>query len=263
VLRPRLIVSLLVDRQLHLVKTTAFHQRHYLGDPLNAAYVFSGYEVDELLVFDIDATPEGRSIPLRFVEALARFTSVPLAVGGGIRSLAHIHDLLALGVEKVVLSAALVDGLSFLEEAVARFGSSTITVALTLHSGSTAGPLACFGRPGPANPGQPLLPLALACQAAGAGELVLHDSRREGTRSGFDVTLLAALNEQLTIPLVALGGCGDHSHIDALLSASPLSGVAAGSLFAYAPSSREVLLNYPHTGRWLEGHLPALAEVWG
>jgi dihydroorotate dehydrogenase (fumarate) len=106
-------------------------------------------------------------------------------------------------VEKVVLSAALVDGLSFLEEAVARFGSSTITVALTLHSSSTAGPLACFGRPGPANPGQPLLPLALACQAAGAGELVLHDSRREGTRSGFDVALLAALNEQLTIPLVA------------------------------------------------------------
>ena len=63
---------LLVDHQLHLVKTIAFEQRHYLGDPLNAAYVFSGFEVDELLVLDIDARSQGRSIPSHFVQALAR-----------------------------------------------------------------------------------------------------------------------------------------------------------------------------------------------
>ncbi|MFN9623912.1 MAG: HisA/HisF-related TIM barrel protein [Cyanobacteriota bacterium] len=260
-LSPRLIVALLVDRDLHLVKTTSFAQRHYLGDPLNAAYVFSGYEVDELLVLDIDATPESRSIPLRFVEALARFTSVPLSVGGGIHSLTEIHDLLSLGVEKVVLSAALRRDLSFLEEAVARFGSSTITVVLNIYPG-LEGPLACFGRPGPTNPGQPLVPLALACQSAGAGEILIYDTRREGTRSGFDVSLLAHLNDQLTIPLAALGGCGERDHIEALLSSSPLSGVAAGSLFAYAPHSHQVLLNYPHISAWLQSCLPALEEGW-
>ena len=95
---PRLIPVLLVDHQLHLVKTIAFEQRHYLGDPLNAAYVFSGFEVDEL-VLDIDARSQGRSIPSHFVQALARFARVPLCVGGGISSLDQIHDLLALGVE--------------------------------------------------------------------------------------------------------------------------------------------------------------------
>ena len=129
-LRPRLVASLLVDQHLHLVKTRQFADRLYLGDPLNAAYVFSGFEVDELLVLDIDATPQGRTIPLPFVEALARFTTVPLTVGGGIHRLEQIHDLLALGVEKVALSAVLAHDFGFLQQAAERFGSSTITVIL-------------------------------------------------------------------------------------------------------------------------------------
>jgi cyclase len=261
-LRPRLIASLLVDQQLHLVNTTGFSRRHYLGDPLNAAYVFSGFEVDELLVLAIDASPQGEPIPLRFVEALARFTSVPLTVGGGITNLEQIHDLLALGVEKVVLSAALRPGFSLLEQAAARFGSSTISVLLNLRRSPSGEPLAHFGRPDPDQPGQALLPLALACQAAGAGELVLNDADREGTGSGFDVPLLAGLNAQLTIPLVALGGCGGPGHIQELLDVTPLSGVAAASLFAYAPGGRQVLLNYPSTSAWLQRLLPALAEAW-
>jgi imidazole glycerol-phosphate synthase subunit HisF len=257
-LRPRLIPVLLVDHQLHLVKTTVFARRNYLGDPLNAAYVFSGFEVDELLVLDIDATPQRRSIPLRFVEALARFARVPLCVGGGITSIEQIHDLLALGVEKVVLSAVLKGDFDFLQQAAERFGSSTISVALNISEPSVpndsdlALAIASFGRPDAGDGGQPLLDLARACQQAGAGELVLNYVQRDGTRTGYAVSHLAALNRQLTIPLVGLGGCGSHCHIAELLAASPLSGVAAGSLFAYAPDSREVLLNYPLTHKWLQ-----------
>ena len=256
--QPRLIPVLLVDHQLHLVKTTAFDRRHYLGDPLNAAYVFSGFEVDELLVLDIDATPQGRSIPMRFVEALARFARIPLSVGGGITTLEHIHELLALGVEKVALSAALQRDFSFLQKAADRFGSSTISVVLNVSEPSCpndselASALACFGRPDSSNARQPLLDLARACEEACAGELVLNYVQRDGTRMGYSVAQLAALNRQLTIPLVGLGGCGSDGHIAELLSATPLSGVAAGSFFAYAPESREVLLNYPLTHHWLQ-----------
>lgn len=257
-LRARLIPVLLVDQQLHLVKTTEFGQRHYLGDPLNAAYVFSRFEVDELLVLDIDSTPQHRSIPLRFVEALARFARVPLSVGGGITSLEQIHDLLALGVEKVVLSAVLRHDFLFLQQAAERFGSSTISVVLNIIEQSVPADsdatttLAFFGRPDAGNGGQPLLNLAQACQQAGAGELVINHAQRDGTRAGYAVSQLAALNSQLTIPLVCLGGCGSHRHLAELLGATPLSGVAAGSLFAYAPESREVLLNYPLTHQWLQ-----------
>jgi len=107
-----------------------------------------------------------------------------------------------------------------------------------------------------------LLELALACEQAGAGELVLNAADRDGCRSGFDVALLASLNSQLTVPLVALGGCGSPSHIAELLAATPLSGVAAGSLFVYAPGTQEVLLNYPHTSSWLAEQLPHLQGAW-
>jgi len=263
-LQPRLIPALLVDDQLQLVKTTTFGARHYLGDPLNAAYVFSGFEVDELLVLDIDATAKGRSIPLPFVAALARFTSVPLTVGGGISSLEQIHDLLTLGVEKVALSAVLSRDFSFLHRAAERFGSSTISVILNVHSLSEGNALAWCGRPDAASTGtgRPLIELALACQQAGAGELMIQSADRDGLRQGYAVPLLAELNHQLTIPLVALGGCDSHGHIAELLQASPLSGVAAGSLFVYSPGTQQVLLNYTLSHSWLQEQLKQLQEGW-
>ena len=112
-LKPRLITSLLVDSNQHLVKTTNFKKRHYLGDPLNSAYIFSGFEVDELLVLDIDASLEKRTISFDFVEALASFTSVPLTVGGGVSNLSQIKQLLSYGVEKVVLSSKISNNLNF------------------------------------------------------------------------------------------------------------------------------------------------------
>lgn len=256
-LKPRLIPALLVDGQLQMVKTIGFGPRHYLGDPLNAAYVFSGFEVDELLVLDIDATSYGRCIPLPFVESLARFTSVPLTVGGGISSLEQIQELLALGVEKVALSSVLRHDFSFLQQAAGRFGSSTISVVLNAHIPEEDPALAWCGRPDAAGagPGQPLYELAYACQQAGAGELLIQAVNRDGKRQGYAVRQLAELNHRLTIPLVALGGCGKREHIAELLNCTPISGLAAASFFAYAPNTQQVLLNYPLTYRWLEQEL--------
>jgi len=261
-LQPRLIPVLLVDAQQQLVKTICFGRRQYIGDPLNAAYVFSGFEADELLVLDIDASTQGRCIPLTFVAALARFTHVPLTVGGGVISLEQIHGLLALGVEKVALSSVLSRDFSFLQQAATRFGSSTISVILNVHVPEKGTPLAWCGRPDISMLGRPLLELALACQEAGAGELLIHAVDRDGQRQGYDVPILAELNRQLAIPLVALGGCGNHGHIADLLKASPLSGVAAGSLFIYAPDTQQVLLHYPLSHHWLQEQLPQLQECW-
>lgn len=258
-LQPRLIPSLLVDKNLRLVKTTQFSDRHYLGDPLNAAYVYSGYVVDELLVLDIDASASGRIIPLAFVEALARFTRVPLTVGGGIRSISEIQSLLALGVERVILGSALMNDLTFLRQAAERFGSSTVSVVvnvLRMPDGTAQG---YFGQGGKSQ-ALPLVELVRACEVAGAGEIVVYDVDREGTRDGFDVRLYTALNDALTVPLVALGGCGGEHHIEELISATPLSGIAAGSLFVYAPGSHEVLLNYPHPASAIRKRL---GVAWG
>ena len=244
-LRPRIIPSLLIDQNLCLIKTTRFSDRHYLGDPLNAAYVYSGYEVDELLVLDIDASTFNRLIPLAFVDALARFTTVPLAVGGGIRKLSEIQSLLALGVERVILGGALTHDLAFLSDAAGRFGSSTVSVLINVLRKPGGSLYGYFGRDGQ-QLAKPLAELTQACQIAGAGEVIVYDVDREGTRSGYDLSLYKGLNDILTVPLVALGGCGTMQDIKKLIDATSVSGVAAGSLFVYAPDSHEVLLNYPH-----------------
>ena len=122
-LRKRLIVSLLIDDDCHLVNTINFSKRKYIGDPLNAAYIYSHYEVDELLVLDIDATKGERCIPYEFVKALSNFTTVPLTIGGGIGKLDQIQHVLSFGVEKVVIGENIKHDFSFIKEASNKFGS--------------------------------------------------------------------------------------------------------------------------------------------
>tara|TARA_Y100001968_G_scaffold311645_1_gene333959 strand:+ start:776 stop:1537 length:762 start_codon:yes stop_codon:yes gene_type:complete len=245
-LRPRLITSLLVDRNLHLVKTTRFVERNYIGDPLNAAYIFSNFEVDELIVLDIDASKYSTHIKFDFVKALSHFTTVPLTVGGGIRSIDEIHDLLALGVERIAISESLASNFRFLEEATNRFGSSSISVILNVQKNGRY--ITKFGR---FTSNEDLTTISKRCQDAGAGELVINQVDREGTLSGFDIDLYKSLNAELTIPIVALGGCGNVKHIQELLSATPISGIACGSHFVYEEGTSEVLLNYCDTSSFV------------
>ena len=176
--------------------------------------------------FDIDATPQGRSIPMRFVEALARFARIPLSVGGGITSLEHIHELLALGVEKVALSVALQRDFSFLQKAADRFGSSTISVVLNVSEPSC--PSSELASRWPALVGRfqqcqtAITDLARASEEAGAGELVLNYVQRDGTRA-LPVAQLAA-QPSAHDPTRWPGGCGSDGHIAELLSATPFRG---------------------------------------
>ncbi len=258
-LKPRLITSLLVDSNQHLVKTINFKKRHYLGDPLNSAYIFSGFEVDELMVLDIDASLEKRTISFAFVEALASFTSVPLTVGGGVSNLSQIRQLLSYGVEKVVLSSKISNNLDLLKNAANQFGSSSISVIINTKHNSNGETCAYFGRPEISNP-KPLESIAREIQNSGAGELIINNIEREGTRTGFDIKILEKLNNDLTIPIVAMGGCGHLNHIKELLSSTPINGIACGSFFVYGNDYKEVLLNYIDKAIWLNNNFKALIK---
>ncbi len=253
-LKPRLIPSLLIDENLHLTQTTQFKGRNYIGDPLNAAYVLSGYEVDELIVLDIDASKSKRSIPKNFVHALAHFTTVPLSVGGGISTLEDIQDILALGVEKVVLGNVLNKDLAFLEIAVNKFGSSTISVIINIDKDVNGNLIATLGSVNN-NYKYMLEEISLAVEQAGAGEIIINNIALDGTKKGYDVEVMSRINSILSIPIVALGGCGKFKHIKSLLDQTLLSGVSAGSLFCYAPNSSHVLINYTEMNNLLKAYL--------
>jgi cyclase len=243
-LQTRLIPCLLVDKNLHLVKTIRFSDRHYLGDPLNAAYVYSGFEVDELIVLDIDASLSNRCISLDFVESLARFTKMPLTVGGGISDIVEIRNLIAAGVERVILGSVLNKNFDFLSQSIDHFGSSTISIIINVMRKKNEDLFGYFGKEG-YNQCYPLIDLVCKCEKAGAGEIVLNHVDHDGTLKGFDLDIYATMNDLFSVPMVALGGCGSEKHIEDLINQTPISGVAAGSLFVYAPNTREILLNYP------------------
>jgi len=255
-LKRRLIPSLLVDSSGHLVKTQCFNDRVYLGDPLNAAYIFSEYFADELLVLDIDASKENRSIPIEFVTALGKFTNVPLAVGGGISKLAHVEAILAAGVERVVLGSTLSSSLSFLSDAARSFGSSSISVIVSYvssdHNRGGLPPLAPFlSAFGPSA----LEDIILACEDHGCGEVIIYDIERDGTSMGFDIQLFSRLSSLLSVPLVVAGGCGSDDHIIDLFHNSCVSGVAIGSTFVFSPNSKQVLLGYPDEFSYLRSKI--------
>lgn len=244
-LQRRLIPSLLVDYTGHLVKTTRFSDRVYIGDPRNACCVLSGFQADEILFLDIDATNEHRSPNLTLIRSIAEFSSVPLAVGGGIQSLGQIEAILSLGVERVVLSSALCSKGRFLKETVENFGSSSVSVILNHYTYRGRIPAGCFGKMSESNGLESLLELAQFCYAEGAGELIVYDVSSEGTRSGFDCGLFKLISEHLPIPTIALGGGNNPDDVRQLFESTEVAGASLGSSFVYAPGTHQVLVNYP------------------
>lgn len=261
-LYPRLIPSLLVNENQELVKTICFKDRNYLGEPLNTAYIFSSFEADELLVLDIDASKNKKCISLDFVKSLSNFTKVPLTVGGGVSNLDQIYNILSLGVERISLSNALNDNFNLLNEAVNSYGSSSISVIVNTFRNNIGELIACFGRPEVSRTFYPIDEICEKCEDYGAGELIINQIDHEGTRKGFDIKLMQDLNEKVSIPLVALGGCGSKEHISDLLKRTPISGISCGTFFVYAKETSQVLLNYNATSNWLKENFHQFKDIY-
>src|SRR3954453_14794411 len=137
--RPRVIPVLLL-RNGGLVKTVRFAGQRYIGDPINAVRIFNDLRADELVFLDILATREGRLISLDFVRSVGEEANMPFAVGGGIRSVQDIRNILSGGGEKVVLNSFVAENPDFIAEAADSFGSSTITVCIDVKPKRFGGP---------------------------------------------------------------------------------------------------------------------------
>lgn len=240
-MRKRLIPVLLLDSSRRLVKTIRFGERTYIGDPFNVIRIFNEKEVDEIVLLDIDAGPAGRSPDCGFLRELASECFMPLAYGGGIRSMADCEQLNRLGVEKFVFGrGAFEPGL--VESASRSLGSQAVVVCVDyVGQGDTA---RCVTGSSCVQHTRHPLAQALALQAAGAGEIILQSVNRDGMRQGMDLVMIDQIAQQLDVPLVALGGAGDLSHLAAALT-SGASAVASGSAFSFIGRLRAVLVTYP------------------
>jgi cyclase len=241
--RPRIIPVLLLQGK-GLVKTVQFKHPRYIGDPINAVRLFNDMKADELVFLDIMASKENRVISLDFIRNVGEEANMPFSVGGGIKTIAQIRDILHEGAEKVIINteAALNPGL--IRQAADKFGSSSITVCIDVKKG-WRGRLQTKIFCGSKDTGSDPVDFACLMEKQGAGELIIQSIDRDGTMEGYDIDLVRRISEAVTIPVVALGGAGTLEDMKKVFNESHATAMAAGSMFVYHGPRKAVLVNYP------------------
>lgn len=246
-LRPRIIPCLLVH-QGGLVKTVEFKNPKYVGDPINAVKIFNEREADELIVLDIDATVNKAEPDYRLIANLAAECRMPLCYGGGVRTPDQAKKIIALGVEKVAISAAAIEDANLVTRIAEAVGRQSVVVVLDVRK--KTGPFTkgyeVYSRNGKQAHKLDPFELAQRFQQAGAGEIVVNSIDHDGQMRGYDLPLAARMRQELRIPLTLLGGAGTHRDIEALIGECGVVGAAAGSLFVFKGPYRAVLISYPN-----------------
>lgn len=242
-LRVRVIPCLLL-RNRGLVKTAKFRDPKYVGDPINAVKIFNEKEVDELVFLDITATVEGRKPPFKTISEIASECFMPLAYGGGIRTIDDIREIFALGVEKIVINSHALEDPSFIRSAADTFGSQSIVASIDARRGLLGRyeVYTCGGRKaGRVDP----VAFARRMEEMGAGEIFLNSIDRDGTMQGYDIDLIRRVSEAVSIPVIGCGGAGKLGDFVEAVGKGGASAVSAGSMFVFQGKHRAVLISYP------------------
>lgn len=237
------IIPCLLLRHQGLVKTVRFKEPKYLGDPINILKIFNDKEADEIVFLDITATPERKPPPFKLLEKVAGEAFMPLAYGGGIRSLAMIRTILGLGVEKVILNSYAVENPHFIREAAEVVGSQSVVVSIDVKK-NWRGQAQVVTQSGQRVTALEPVAWAVEMEKQGAGELLLNAVDRDGMMQGYDLELIRRVTQAVGIPVVACGGAGSVADLAQAVRAGA-GAAAAGSLFVFQGPHRAVLISYP------------------
>jgi cyclase len=235
----RIIPCLDVDNG-RVVKGVNFVDIRDAGDPVEIARRYNEEGADEITFLDITASHENRDTTAHTVEAIAREVFIPLTVGGGIRSLADIRNMLNAGADKVSINTAAIREPELVREAAARFGSQCIVVAIDAKQvdGSGGGSRwEIFTHGGRRPTGIDAVDWARRMADLGAGEILLTSMDRDGTRDGFDLLLTRAVTDAVDIPVIASGGVGNLQHLAEGILAGGADAVLAASIFHFGEYS--------------------------
>lgn len=240
--RPRVIPVVLIDKEGQAVKSLKFNKRVYLGDPVNTVSLFNAFEVDELVLLNIDSRKKGFEIDFSILLEIAQEAKMPFSVGGGIRSLDDIRKILEIGAEKVVISSSFLSNTLFLKEAVEMFGSSSITICLDIKK-SIFGNYHIWNNN--SRYSDSIDSILDILEDYEVGELIVQSIDRDGTFTNYDFQLVSDIAKKVSFPVVALGGCSSIDDMKNITESSSVSAVAAGSMFVFQNKDRGVLINYP------------------
>jgi cyclase len=217
-----------------VVKGTNFVDLVDEGDPPELAERYAREGADELVFLDITAAPENRGTLLDIVERTARRAFIPLTVGGGVRHVNEMRDVLRAGADKVSLNTAAVADPELIRRCARRFGRQAVVVAIDAKRVNAPGDVPrweVFVRGGRTPTGLDAIDWAQRAADTGAGELLVTSIDRDGTRSGFDTDLLAAIADRVRVPVVASGGASGPADFVAAVREGHADAVLAASIF--------------------------------
>ena len=229
------IIPCLDVKDGRVVKGVQFVELRDAGDRVEAAEAYDAQGADELTFLDITASSDKRNIILDVVARTAERVFMPLTVGGGVREIADIRNLLNAGADKVSINTAAVHRPEFVREAAQRFGSQCIVVAIDARQvPDSPEPKWEVYTHGGRNPtGIDAVEWAARMESFGAGEILLTSMDKDGTKDGYDIALTRAISDRVKIPVIASGGVGNLEHIRQGLTEGGASAALAASIFHF------------------------------
>jgi cyclase len=229
-LAKRIIPCLDVTRG-RVVKGVSFVDLKDAGDPVAIARYYEEQGADEVCFLDITASSDGRAILIDLVRRTAEEVFMPLTVGGGVRSVTDVRELLSAGADKVSINTAAILNPALIYEASQAYGSSTIVVAIDAKENE--GDWQVYSHGGRNATGYDAVTWAQKMEDLGAGEILLTSINRDGTNTGYDIKLTRAITDAVSIPVIASGGAGRLEHLLEVINDGGADAVLAASIFHY------------------------------
>jgi len=216
-----------------VVKGVRFRDHRIVGDILTLAARYRDEGADELVFYDITASPDGRTVDRTWVNRIAAVLDIPFCVAGGIRTLADAETVLNLGADKISINSPALERPELIDELVRRFGSQCVVIGIdTLEVDGEYHVHQYTGDPNRSRAAERLtLDWVREIQERGAGEIVLNCMNQDGVRQGYDVTQLAAVRAVARVPLIASGGAGAPEHFFEVFDKAHVDGALAASVF--------------------------------
>ena len=230
------VIPCLDVQEGRVVKGVNFVDLRDAGDPVECAMAYDAAGADELCFLDITASHENRGILLDVVSRTAEACFMPLTVGGGIRTLEDIRQLLLAGADKASINSAAVSNPDFVREAAEKFGSQCVVVAIDAKR-VQPGVWEIFTHGGRRSTGINAIEFAQKVTSLGAGEILLTSMDRDGTKKGFDLELTRSVADAVAVPVIASGGVGNLEDLVAGVNEGRATAVLAASIFHFGEYS--------------------------
>ena len=229
------IIACLDVRDGKVVKGVNFEGLRDAGDPAVLARRYNSDGIDEIVILDVTATVEGRRARANTIAAVAREIFLPLAVGGGIRSEDDAAAAIEAGADKVSLNTAALERPDLISTLAKKYGSQAVIVAIDAKQQGSG--YAVFARSGQSAANRDAVEWARQATDMGAGEILLTSIDRDGTKSGFDCELTAAVSDAVNIPVIASGGAGTFEHFAEVFTSGHADAALAASIFHFNEKS--------------------------